>query len=194
MTIDLDFLEAVEGNRAVGYVPKRDGVPLGQSGVTIGLGFDLGQHSAGELSAMGFPGDILQAILPYAGKKRGVAVAALSHTPLVLSEAKCAVLNRIVTDHYAAKVAALFNGDKLGTEAPWETVPDVAQTVIFSVAYQHGLAGIRDFEEFWDACLKQDWRRAAAELLNFDDGFDVRREREADYLRHGLHLSTLKGS
>ncbi len=57
MPIDWDFIAAREGKQiAVGYVPVgKNGKRLGNSGLTIGTGFDLGQHSATEIQQLDIP-------------------------------------------------------------------------------------------------------------------------------------------
>ena len=59
---DFDYIQGFvrdkEGGQwSKGYVPQdKDGVAIGRSGVTIGSGFDIGQHNAYELGVL-FPGD-----------------------------------------------------------------------------------------------------------------------------------------
>jgi hypothetical protein len=44
--IDYSFIEKLEGNTCIGYVPDPEN---SQSGVTIACGFDIGQRSKNEL-------------------------------------------------------------------------------------------------------------------------------------------------
>lgn len=69
--IDVDFiLETLEGtvtdkDMFVGHVP-----PVGKSGVTIGFGFDLGQHNKQDLLKYNFPQSLIKALEPYLEKTR----------------------------------------------------------------------------------------------------------------------------
>lgn len=48
-SVDMDFIAELEGESCVGYVPLQRGQPIGNSGVTVGIGVDLGQRSEAEL-------------------------------------------------------------------------------------------------------------------------------------------------
>ena len=69
--IDVDFiLETLEGtvtdkDMFVGHVP-----PVGKSGITIGFGFDLGQHNKQDLLKYNFPQSLIKALEPYLEKTR----------------------------------------------------------------------------------------------------------------------------
>jgi hypothetical protein len=56
--IDWGFIEACEGRgKTEGYIPKRNGKIMGKSGVTIGSGFDIGQHDNAEIDHLEIAGD-----------------------------------------------------------------------------------------------------------------------------------------
>lgn len=69
--IDVDFiLETLEGtvrdkDTFIGHVP-----PVGKSGITIGFGFDLGQHNKQDLLKYNFPESLIKQFEPYLGKTR----------------------------------------------------------------------------------------------------------------------------
>ena len=69
--IDVDFiLETLEGtvtdkDMFVGHVPS---LTKGNSGVTIGFGFDLGQHNKQDLLKYNFPQSLINALEPYLEK------------------------------------------------------------------------------------------------------------------------------
>jgi hypothetical protein len=56
-------LQVAENNKTKGYVP-----PSPNSGVTIGRGFDIGNHSITDLEKMGLDTDMLAKLTPYVGK------------------------------------------------------------------------------------------------------------------------------
>lgn len=61
--VDWDVIEEFEGNIAFGYaIPKDE-----KSGITIGMGFDLGQHSIQQIDEMPFPENLRVKLRPYAG-------------------------------------------------------------------------------------------------------------------------------
>jgi hypothetical protein len=57
-----ELLQIVEDNKFKGYVPTNN------SGVTIGRGFDIGQHSVTDLERMGLDTDVIALLTPYVGK------------------------------------------------------------------------------------------------------------------------------
>ena len=69
--IDVEFiLETLEGTVKdkdvfVGHVPQ-----VGKSGITIGFGFDLGQHNKQDLLKYNFPQSLIKALEPYLEKNR----------------------------------------------------------------------------------------------------------------------------
>ena len=57
-----ELLQIVEDNKFKGYVPSNN------SGVTIGRGFDIGQHSVTDLERMGLDSEVISLLTPYVGK------------------------------------------------------------------------------------------------------------------------------
>ena len=54
----------------VGHIPTdKEGNVIGKSGVTIGVGFDLGQHNEQDLINMEFSKGLRDKLRPYLGKK-----------------------------------------------------------------------------------------------------------------------------
>lgn len=76
------FLTRMEERHCVAYIPckRRNfdghgnagdcGEPVGQSGVTIGAGLDLGQQGEADLRRMGLEMELINLFRPYLGKKR----------------------------------------------------------------------------------------------------------------------------
>lgn len=96
------WLERVEGALTCrGYIPCRrlsggtanyrgdrpvtDYEAMGASGVTVGVGVDLGQQTASQLRSWGVSDGTLDAILIYIGLQRGAALRALRNRPLTLT-------------------------------------------------------------------------------------------------------------
>ena len=191
--IDLQFLSRLEGSVSCGYVPSyrrgpRKGEAIGQSGVTIGIGCDLGGRSEADLRRLGLPADLVEKLKPYLGKRREEAQQALASRPLRLSDGEAALLSAAIAGEIFARLAARYNqaiGDVRGTrrfhELPWQ-----AQTAIASVAYQYGDNLPRATPRFWAKALAQDWSALADALENFGDAYAPRRRQEAQLLRRML--------
>ena len=72
----VDMQEGGVKNEA--YIPSnKAGVPAGISGVTIGRGVDLGQHTAKSLKSIGFSEDLIKRFKPYLGLQKFEAKKAL---------------------------------------------------------------------------------------------------------------------
>ena len=85
----LKHLKDREGYATVGYFPTSN------SGVTIGIGIDLGQQTVAALTAKGISATILAKLLPYIGYRSSAALYAvgLSEKNLVLTTAEADALS-----------------------------------------------------------------------------------------------------
>ena len=81
--IDYPFIMGLEGYSTTGYVPEKDGKPLGESGVTIASGFDLGKRSISSLE--GLPEGLVMRLAPYLGV-RGEAAQNIASSLKITSE------------------------------------------------------------------------------------------------------------
>lgn len=172
--INHEFIADLEGFSLVGYVPDAEN---SKSGVTIATGFDLGCRDQRDINE--FAGTPLYAkLLPYLGLSGKQAEGALALIPLEIDKEECERINllakreadgRIETDYYMATGIQLYD------------LPEQAQTVIASVAYQYGSLS-RKCPSFWGHVIRQDWLAAVDELRNFGDRYPTRRNKEADYL------------
>ncbi|HXP75728.1 MAG TPA: pesticin C-terminus-like muramidase [Stellaceae bacterium] len=182
LAINWIFIGRLEGaGIARGYVPNPD---TSNSGVTIATGFDLGQRSRDEIEAMGLPEDLAAKLVPYAGLRGRAAVECLNARPLLLEAGEVAAIDGAVRAAFAGRLADLYNvavssGDDL---AKFEDLPDPAQTVIASVAYQYGLDLKHRTPRFWSVVVAQNWPDVVTELRNFGDAYAKRRQQEADLL------------
>jgi len=82
-----DLLESLEDNVGAGYVPKQpNGQPFPKSGVTIGLGVDLGQHNEASFRKYGVPTNLIKMFKPFFGKRGMDAQRALDKNNLVIDD------------------------------------------------------------------------------------------------------------
>ncbi len=185
--IDWAFIAEQEGVAITeGYVPAdAEGRVLGRSGVTIGTGFDLGQHSEEDLTLIAPRGTpLFETLRPYLGLRRDAAQKALSASPLTISPEDAAAIDQAVKRRKAAEVADRFDTAiaRMGEAGHFfHELPPQAQTVIMSVAFQYGDLATRT-PTFWSNSLMQNWHAVHAELRNFRDRYPSRRRREAAYL------------
>ncbi len=131
--------------RTVNYKGAESGTPssveaMGASGVTIGCGVDLGQQTEAGLRRWGCPTELVMRLLPYIGRKRKAAAVALYAAPLELSREETEMLTRAEQVGYLEDVVLPW-WRKFAPQRPFETLPWQAQTVVYSLVYQCGVAG-----------------------------------------------------
>ena len=191
MPVDYDFirniLENFEGKGICrGYVPKdKKGNALGNSGVTIGTGVDLGQQSGTRLLAMGVPERVLHKLRPYLGLRGQEAITRLESAPLLLSDGEIETLDEAVIGSYIREVATRY-GIQFGRKGAFASLPRQVQAVLVSLRYHLGFAG---FPKTWDMLLKRDYSGAISELENpqrWGNKYMSRRKSEAGLLREVL--------
>ena len=56
----------------------------------------------------------------------------------------------------------------LVSEERWDSLSEVRKGVIIELTYQHGYNNTKEFEQFFEAVEKEDWQRAAGELIDSD--------------------------
>ena len=201
MPIHTDFISAfltrMEERYCVAYIPCRRknfdghgnaadcGEPVGQSGVTIGAGLDLGQQVEADLRRMGLDQTIIDLFAPYLGKKRQDAVAALGNAPLAINESQCDAVNRAVHGDYIRRAADLY--DRNTESHSFAEQPQEAQAVIVSLFYQLGSPkpsnGHAGYPVLYGHLCRGDWRAAAHELQTGFRNYVYRRRQEGELLR-----------
>lgn len=176
MTINqaLAVLKRFEGNEYRAYVP-----PVGKSGVTIGIGVDLGHMNFGPVLGSNALRDRIK---PYYGKFRDEAKEALDKQPLSLTKEEVDYLSMLAIETHLEELKSWYNSESL---APFGTLTDNQKCVMMSVKYQYGDIRKRT-PKFWGFCIKRDWRGAYNELMNFGDDYPTRRRREAAMLAKDL--------
>ena len=96
--IDWGFIAELEGeSRTEGYVPTERGTGkvLGHSGVTVGTGFDLGQHGEADLRRMGISEELITKLHPYLQLQVKNAQNFLKKNPLNLRPEQLAELSDV---------------------------------------------------------------------------------------------------
>lgn len=172
MTVDNIFnvLKQFEGNVYNAYVP-----PVGQSGVTIGIGVDLGHMNfARSLES----NTLREKIAPYYGKFRDAALDELDKRPLMLRKEEVDYLSFLAIETHLEELKRWYNEASL---VPFSMLTDNQKAVMMSVKYQYGNVRRRT-PKFWGFCVSRDWHGAYSELMNFGDAFPTRRRREAALL------------
>ena len=142
-----DLLEVLEDNKTNGYVPEG----RSKSGVTIGIGFDIGQHSVADLERMGLSSDIIAKFTPYVNKTGQAAKNALTKDPLSLSDAEVEDVNTIV-------LRKKYEGFEK-RYPKYANIPDEGKrAVMFSAYYGGGLNRYKTFRKEFDQA--QNMKRA----------------------------------
>lgn len=172
--IDWGAIEELEGGRQQqAYIPK-----AGQSGVTVGAGFDVGQRSNLE----GLPENVQEKLKPVVGLKKEEASQALSSLGgIKLTPEE----TNLVTDFARNETEQKLKKDwQEVSDVPFESLTPAQKTVLASVAHQYGsLSRTPRFAQF---AGKGEWDKVVQELRNFKDQYKTRRNREADYLAQSL--------
>ena len=159
------FLNCHEGFTLCGYVPidSTSGEVLGQSGVTIGAGVDLGSKSRASFSSVS--STLVDKLEPYFGLKRNLAACAAIERALRLTEADANTLTEAVTNDMTKDVSTRYDNDKGENALAFASLPRGVRTAIVSVWYQFGYPAA--YPRFWSFVTKNDWENAIKELRNF---------------------------
>jgi Bacterial toxin homologue of phage lysozyme, C-term len=143
------------------------------SGVTISSGFDLGVHSAAEITAMGqaiglSAGEIAD-LVQFANQKGPAASAALQNfgAPTITSTQALAIQNYQI-DANTATIASAYDAAaaSAGSGLTFSQLPSQAQTVLVDLSFPQGLAGIEGTQLFQQMVNGQ-WSAASANLANY---------------------------
>jgi hypothetical protein len=169
--IDFAFIGSLEGRSLSGYVPAAE---LGNSGVTIATGCDLGHLTARALAQ--FPGPFR--FNPYVHLFGEAAAEFLRAHPLTVSVADADAIDRVMFADDVEFLSALYARE---SQTGFGALPDRAQTVVASVGFQYGNPR-RKCPRFWAAAVKRDWAGMVDVLRSFGDRYPTRRHREAGYL------------
>ena len=194
------FLTRMEERHTVAYIPcgRKNfdghnkaadcGEPVGQSGVTIGAGLDLGQQGEADLRRMGLDSELIGIFRPYLGKKRQDAVVALGNAPLAINESQCDAVNRAVHGDYIRRAADLYDRNTKGL--PFAELPQEAQAVIVSLFYQLGSPfpsrSHTGYPALYGHLCRGYWQAAALELKTGFKKYACRRRQEGELLEGSI--------
>lgn len=204
INIDYDFLrkDSIEGFRDKPYVPtcsaksvknpdnkacyeKPEGSAIGKSGVTIGSGFDLGQHNVYDLKRMGIPDALINKLKPYLEQKKDKAIKLLNDKQKIKNPLTADEVKQIDTAVKAAKAKQMVSKFESQTGKDFSTVPGAAQTAVFSLYYQYGMGaadGSGTLGKIWSSFKDEDYSKVA-DYMEGMDKYQQRRKEEAKLIR-----------
>lgn len=194
------FLEKWESRELEGYIPCKFrnyrgrgpytlevyGSVIGQSGVTIGTGLDLGQQGQAELRKMRMPEVLVEKFKPYLLLRKEQAVKKLESQALHITDAECDELDTIVHKHYISLARKKFDREAvLCCQSDFEDRPAQVQTVAVSLVYHYG-PGSRTYKDVWTKLVMCDYDGAVYLLNNNFNRYQLRRKDEAKVLKEIL--------
>lgn len=151
-----------------GRAPVTDYEAMGVSGVTVGVGVDLGQQAAPQLRRWGVSDGTMDAIHMYIGLQCGAALRELRNRSLTLTVEQARELTDAEHRGYMDDVVVPW-WDRRAPSRDFASLPWQAQAVIFSLVYQCGVRGAERRAPVTLAALRRgDWRKASAALLDRD--------------------------
>ena len=115
---------------------------------------------------------------PYLGVK-GKDALNLDYKNLNLTDEEVLTVNKFAKNEALSKLNKSFEAT---TGESFYSLPEAAQTVIASVAFQYGNLESKT-PNFWKQITNGDWNGAIKNLDNFGDKYDKRRKKEANLLR-----------
>jgi len=200
--LDWSFIASVEGGQRLnGYVPMRNGRPIGSSSVTVATGIDLGKQTAEDLKKQGVPKELIAKLSPYLGKPFSRVKSTFNSQGLTLTKEEADILDRAVKKQELDKIRKTYNDaiDEAGKGVPFDDLPKEVRTIIASTAYNMGPAygtsrrnsALR--KKIWKCFVDQDFDGAVDALRQVahdpseNRGLRNRRAAEADYLQAHLH-------
>ncbi len=178
MLIDFDFIEALEGNSLIGYVPDHLN---SNSGVTIASGFDIGARKRRYMKKS-FSPELAAKLIPYCGVRGLSAKLMTNFMPLTITESEARCINELIQSQAVKKLVESW---RKASQIDFDTLNIAQRTVVASVAFQYGSLALKA-PNFWQQVTTGDWVGALANLRNFGDRYDTRRNIEADYLERAL--------
>ena len=183
-----NFLKKWETRQLIGYIPceKRnyrggpgEGFePIGQSGVTIATGLDLGQQTRGALIRYGITGTLLEKLSPYLEKTRYRAIDALRERTLAVTDEECTLIDDLVHADYVRQAQTAF--DRMSPFNFTDT-PKEVQTALVSMYYQLGSRACR--HAAWRFLAAGKFGKAAETLCSDRTRYKARRRDEGKLLK-----------
>jgi hypothetical protein len=200
-SVDHDFMKEQEGMENVGYIPATDGnirhgenednVVIGNSGVTIAAGYDLGQQNLTSLKALKLPKKLENKLKPFLGLKKKQAVDKLQEVDLTVEKEEAKLIQEKVDKYYENLAKVAF--EKKSGKTKFKDLPPAVQTAIYSLNYHIGQIGPATIKKAVNGLKTGVWGPFIDEVENWHgSGQNVpqwkkdRRKKEADYLRKYL--------
>ncbi|ECG8159107.1 hypothetical protein FNA12_24735 [Salmonella enterica] len=177
---DLDFLKESEGYDTTPSVKEES------SGVTIGMGVDLGWQTKAGMAKI-LPPALYNKIEPYIGLTQDKARNKLKETPLNLTPSEIQALTDAMINDRINSMIKLYNADTKGV--PFDRIPYNTRTAIIDLFYQYtagASASNHGAPNAWGFILNNDWNGLHTELLNFGDSHTGRRKREAGLVQSDI--------
>jgi hypothetical protein len=139
------------GQKTKGYILRdKNGNIIGNSGVTVGTGVDLGHHSGDELLKAGVSPALVEKLSPYLGPKKEDAQTMLGEKgPLTLTQAEADELDNAFYQKHLNEVRTKYNADVDAANAAdnesgkvpeterayLDDLPSAMQTTVVSTTY-----------------------------------------------------------
>ncbi len=178
--IDKSFIREKEGYSEEAYIPKDNkGTILGQSGVTIGSGVDLGQRTEQELMDLKVNPQTIEKVRTYIGKRGKDAETTLKSFPLKLDSKEVDDLQSKVHDSNWNQYIDYYEET---TNKKFTDLDPKLQTAVGSVVTQYGPDLQTRTPKFNKAIIDNDIPAIKNELENFGDKYPTRRKSEASLL------------
>lgn len=169
--------------------------PSSRSGVTIGIGVDLGQQTATGLTNMGVSQGLVDVLMPYLGMTDGTASQYLASHPLTLTQPQDDELNSHVMPSYFSGLGTAYDNAASNSDYwPLSDMPWQAQTVLADLWYNMG--DLRHAApNFWNEMRSGDWDAAYNNLMNFTsnpgDALYKRAQSDAALLKQAMDIGSL---
>lgn len=168
---------------------------IGNSGVTVATGVDLGQQSEQELRAHGVSEKLIAKLRPYLGQKLDAAQAILAAKGLTITEDEAKSLDKAVREIQVGNIRQRYDAAVAATggKTKFDDLPSEVKTIVVSTSYQmgagYGVTSNRsNRRQLWSALVAQDADKIEQSLRRLGEDSDEkaynqnRRKSEADYL------------
>ena len=184
------FIRSKEGFSVTGYVPKDASSHAdANSGVTIGVGVDLGGKTKASMLSDGITQAFVTILEPYLGLKGQTAQNKLTNSPLTLTENQAMELSRNYINRFSTVVAQKYNA---ATGSNFSKLPLGTRTAVVSVSYQYGTNLASATPTFWKQVTQGLWADAVKNLNDFKDSYATRRKSEASLIQADINSGKLK--
>ena len=185
--IDQGFIKGLEGTKKDGYVPNNKGKVIGNSGVTIATGLDLGQRS--DLNDIDISDELKAKLQPYLGVEKEAALALINSNPLKLSQEEVESLDLAAEKAYYIAASKRFDSRSSGKK--FDELPPQVQTALYSLYFNTGSIGPKTIEA---ASNDEDYSDLVSELKSYypenskmsKNYAGKRRVKEAEYIENNL--------